>query len=260
MTPSPLHCPYCRSEFPEQAVVCASCTRDIAPFVYLIKQVQSLTDRIQEIEDAGVGLQGVGQINPASQEGTLVDSLEHIELRTGWLDLIKHAVPVWITLQFLHWFLFFVHDTSAVWLRAISIALPISVSLWTNRHGDLHFLSNALVAVVLASLSVFGMLGVTAFIDHTSWLPNTLVDWRETSDYLISIALGWITGYLMSKIVVHTHNKLKTRQNHGRSNSVKAASPPAALPDRFVQMMTYLAPIVSGLVSVYSGLKIFIDK
>ena len=260
MTPSPLHCPYCRSEFPEQATVCAACTRDIAPFVSLIKQVQALTDRVQEIEEAGVSLQGAGQVSANSLENTVADSLEHIELRTGWIDLIRHAVPVWITLQFLHWFLFFVHDTSAVWLRAISIALPISVALWTNRHGDLHFLSNALVALVLASLSVFGMLGVTALIDHTPWLPNTLVDWRETSDYLISIALGWVTGYLISKIIVHTSNKLKTRQGHGRSNSVKPASQAAAVPDRLVQIVTYLAPIVSGLVSVYSGLKTFIDK
>ena len=56
MTPSPLHCPYCRSEFPEQATVCAACTRDIAPFVSLIKQVQALTDRVQEIEEASLCL------------------------------------------------------------------------------------------------------------------------------------------------------------------------------------------------------------
>ena len=54
---------------------------------------------------------------------------------------------------------------------------------------------------MIGLLGVAGMLAVVAYTDNVPILPDNFVDWRETIEYSISIALANVTGNEVAVLV-----------------------------------------------------------
>lgn len=97
-----------------------------------------------------------------------------------------------------HWLIVVVYDMKLLVLRLASIVLPLGIALafTVNRRIVLRY--EVPVAIVIALLAVFGMSYVTAVVEKTTWLPENAREWRETIEYVASIALAYVTGVLVS--------------------------------------------------------------
>jgi uncharacterized membrane protein YozB (DUF420 family) len=109
----------------------------------------------------------------------------------------------------------------------------------------------SLAAHVLASVccglaAVAAMFTVTHLIDGVPLLPQDMREAREALEYCASIALAFLTGYLLT----HSLRRATLRP-------VAAAAPGALIghAQRFQQLAGLLSPICAGGLALYSGLK-----
>jgi hypothetical protein len=90
------------------------------------------------------------------------------------------------------------------------------------------------------------MFTVTHLIDGVPLLPQDMREAREALEYCASIALAFLTGYLLT----HSLRRATLRP-------VAAAAPGALIghAQRFQQLAGLLSPICAGGLALYSGLK-----
>lgn len=246
-----LRCPFCQSGVPEQAVACAACGRDFAGFRSLMRDVASLELRVKkleaQLEDAPV--------RAAADADLEILVLEPIERTPHWAQLGVLAVVVLALLLFGHWILLFVYDASVVWLRLVSIALPLLAAWWVNRHGTVTLFSNVVSGSALAVVAVAGMLGITAYLDQVAWLPENLRDWRETLEYTLSIGLAWVTGQWLGSAVVHARRMVQLQALRLRKLREGKKIKIDELTEKLQKFGAAAAPVASGLMAAYTGLK-----
>ena len=92
-------------------------------------------------------------------------------------------------------------DISPLYLRLASIAIPLPFGfllIWHARHGILWAVIDGILVGLVA---VAGMLIAVAVIDKVSVLPENAREWRETLEYVASIALANITGAVLGIFV-----------------------------------------------------------
>jgi hypothetical protein len=102
------------------------------------------------------------------------------------LLLIAHALVV------------FVYDLPTLVLRLVSIAIPLSIAIWMTLRRRIGPWFEIAMAVSVGLIAVGGMSYVTSMHEHTSFLPDSKREWRETAEYVASIAFAYVTGVLIS--------------------------------------------------------------
>lgn len=116
--------------------------------------------------------------------------------------------------------------------------------------------------------SVGGMLAVVALVDNVPLLPQSLRDWRETLEYVASIALATVTGSVIAILV--------RRMLPRTLDSTRAPSPAAItiartvachvgtqalrrraqkIQDNFGTIATAAAALAAGAGSIYTGVR-----
>jgi hypothetical protein len=97
-----------------------------------------------------------------------------------------------------HFLIIVVLDLSPFYLRFASMVIPLPfgfVLLWLSHHGVRWSVFDG---ILIGLISVVAMLTVVAFVDRVPILPETFRDWRETLEYVASIALANITGSVIA--------------------------------------------------------------
>jgi hypothetical protein len=78
------------------------------------------------------------------------------------------------------------------------VPLPFGFVLRFFFHNG--FKGAALFGIVTGILAVMGMLTVIGIIDRVPIIPDTARDWRETVEYMVSIALAGVTGSILALV------------------------------------------------------------
>jgi len=199
-----MDCPYCLEEVSEEALVCKNCTRDL----YLFKPMMA---RVEELEK---------QIANTHKQEAYEERIEELELlleehehRYAQRSLVKWVVDValylvapLILLLLAHWLITVVYDTKMIYLRIISMALPLPFAFILFKYHAHKLLPWFFGVVFLAVASVIGMSWITSQVDHSPVWPQSAYEWKEVLEYSASIAFSFLTGMLLGGMVYKNKN------------------------------------------------------
>jgi hypothetical protein len=235
--------------------------------------LDALQTRVRRLEEEVQGLRrGLEAISPAlgvgSGAGGATSLLGHgpTELAPQPIErLLFSALVATVLLVLAHWLVVVVFDLHTVVLRLVSIAIPFVVAVAMTLGRQLRLSAEALAAVAVAFLSVAGMSYVTSALEGTSPLPQDAREWRETVEYVASIAFAYLTGVLASSAwqahqgVRHEvgENTLRLAQAIARLTGKAVATGPE-LRNRIAsvqELINTLALVGAGATSLVTALK-----
>ena len=131
-----MNCPYCLSEVSEQAYVCKTCSRDLYLFKPLMAKVADLEEKL-----ATVSSPELYELRIAELEHLLDEQNHRLEERSSlqWVfDIALYLITPLLLLLLAHWLIAVVYDTKMLYLRIISMVLPLPFPLvaagpWARR-------------------------------------------------------------------------------------------------------------------------------
>lgn len=281
-----MRCPYCVSEIADEALVCPRCTRDLYLFKPLLEKIGQLEKAVAEQAAAAVANadariaaleQEVAALKAAPAPAIAAEVAAEVQAELApavpagtpagyWVAVAQALLPAILLLLFAHWLMLFVYDVKPLYLRVATILLPVPFGfLLASRFPD-EFRKSVFAAALLAVAGVLSMLGVTAAIDKVPLLPQDMRDLRETLEYVVSIALAFVTGLLLGEY--HARRKLAEL----RTNRVVLLLARAFVPneegklgiEKAVKKLTKLqeavTPAATGAAAVYAGVKAFLGQ
>ena len=214
-----MKCPYCLSLVEDEAVVCKVCTRDLYLFKPMMEKIRALEEKIQTQQSQEELQQRIAELEEA-----LVQAHEAVHAQKEGFG--KHLfnlgqfflIPLALLLLG-HALITVVYDLPLLYLRLVSVALPMPFGYWLFRSRKRILLPWFIAAAGLASASVVGMSAITGWVDHTPVMPQSMVEWKEFIEYAASISFSFLTGMLLGGMAYRrTHRRL----NKGPNRLLKA--------------------------------------
>lgn len=184
-----MNCPFCDEEIKDRALVCKHCGRDLTVLRPVLDRLMTIEGRLAAMETA---LQTLSEhVDDVRSKAPAAAAPAH-----HWKSVLAVVVPAILLTAVLlaaHWLIIGILDLNTWILRLVSILLPLPFGFLGSRRLP----TTIGVALVVAIVSVWGMLAITGTIDHVPILPQGAHDWIETGEYMISIALAYGTGHLL---------------------------------------------------------------
>jgi ABC-type multidrug transport system fused ATPase/permease subunit len=190
-----MQCPYCLSAVVEEALVCKTCTKDLYLFKPMMEKVALLEAKLEEIPNHEAYEKKILELEE------LIDALETKKNKSRGFDnfifdcLFFIFLPLGLLLVS-HTLITVVYDIKMLYLRIISIILPLPFGYFLfnsyKRSVFLWFIG----VIFLAVLSVIGMSYITNLVDNSPIFPQSPLEWQEFFEYSVSIALSFLTGML----------------------------------------------------------------
>jgi hypothetical protein len=189
-----------------------------------------------------------------------------VELRPqSWLRVAAAGMATITLLLIAHWLVVFVYDLHTLVLRLISVAIPLPFALWLTLRYRINPWFQIGVALVIGLVAVFGMSYVTSMHENTSFLPEGLREWRETLEYVASIAFAHHTGVLIS-CALQARSGARNRAGHA---TLKLAQALASVTGKAVRtggelkkrvdaiqgLINNLMPVASAIAALVAGVK-----
>lgn len=217
-------------------MVCKTCTRDLYLFKPMMARIAELEAQVRELSSR----QTLGeQADELVERGTEAVNRATANLVDSAGDIARFILAPLILLLVAHALITVVYDLNVVYLRLISMLLPLPFGFWLFRDEPRTLLPWFVGTAFLAVASVIGMSAIVGVVDQTSILPKNAFEWREVLEYSASIAFSFLTGMLISRV---TGGKVDSSHLH-------------ALSANFKTIGGSIAAILTTLVSIYTGLK-----
>jgi hypothetical protein len=215
-----MNCPYCLSEVSEEAYVCKTCSRDL----YLLKPMMSKVAALEE-KLAAIPSPELYELRIAELENMVEEQHQKILKRSpiGWIsDIALYLIVPLLLLLLAHWLIAVVYDTKMIYLRIISMVLPLPFAYALfNKHA--HKVMPWFIGVIfLAIASVIGMSWITSLVDNSPVWPQNLFEWKEVLEYSASIAFSFLTGMLLGGVAYAA--KQRARRAGLASSMMKVAA------------------------------------
>jgi hypothetical protein len=112
-------------------------------------------------------------------------------------ELLVFLVAPLVLLLIAHVLLTIVFNAPLVYLRIVSMILPLPFGFWLFRQSDRTFLPWFVATFGLALAAVIGMSASTSAVDHTPVWPQSAIEWREVLEYSASIAFSFLAGMVL---------------------------------------------------------------
>ncbi len=250
-----MNCPYCEERVNHGATVCKTCRRDISLVLSLRDANLVLEERVKELE---------AELGDLREHGPAVAAVEEAPARPGMIDLaaVYLVVPT-VLLIGAHYLLVIKFDANLAWLRAASIALPAVFGLMLERKLHPRWFVTLAYGVAVALVSVFGMSTMVHFTDGDAILPDSRVAWRETLEYVASIALSYLLGASLARVAQPI--KLTGGRSNGRTAKLatllathvagRKGEPLHERIQRMVKMIQLGVSAATAIGAVYTGFK-----
>ncbi len=260
-----MECVYCLSPVDENANVCKVCTRDLYLFRPLLEKVKVLESKVAEHQDPIELMARVKEL-----EALLVAERAQAEGKqaTAWWALADIAQFIFIPLALLllaHALVTVVYDINMLYLRIVSMVLPLpfGIYLFTTRKRSI--LAWFLGTAVLAAASVIGMSAITGWVDQTPVLPQSMVEWREFIEYAASITFSFLTGMLLGGMSYHRKHRVRAQKDASFLTALvagfgKGKSSPKDIHETIKKLEEMGGSLVAAgttAMSIYTGLKAF---
>lgn len=253
-----MNCPYCESNISSKAQVCPQCTRDLWLIKPLQEEVLALQQQVTELELKLTGL-GTSNLQAEPIETTHRTPSFNSDPPSAWLNLTAAALLSIAAALLLHWLLLFVYDVNPLVLRLATILAPALISalaLWFAKPNRWALI---VCSLLTGSMAVAGMLIVTGLFDNVPITPQNLRDWRETLEYGLAIALGFLTGAWIAALRQQLQQRKTKAHSKGLLNLLKRDAHGRIQVEDITETVekwaTFLGPVVSGGMALYSGVK-----
>ena len=254
-----MNCPFCQNQVSPKAYVCGHCGRDLVPWLSLLLQLEQQSQKIERLETTlGLPPELNAQGRPDALSALSVSEPPPVlwHLRRLLMGGVACALALWLA----HGLLLFVYDAPPLVLRLVTMVMPLLIALGLNARGDVDWRSNALTAGVLSCSALSVMLGITAWMDNVAWWPESKRDWIETFEYTVSIWLAWVTGHLVG-LALNKGQRLMFERRRLTQTGPGAATPRITeVSEQLQKLAAAAAPVASGLVAAYSGLKAILGE
>lgn len=264
-----MQCPYCLGEVEDEALVCRICTRDLYLFKPMMAKIATLEAQVQALPDAEAY---EARIRLLEQQLESVLAPVRPETKHGLgASLIALAAFILLPLCLLlvaHWLITVVYDTQLIYLRIISIVLPLPFGFFLfGRHKRAVWPWFA-GTCILAIAAVIGMSWITSLVDQTPVLPRNAFEWREFLEYAASISFSFLTGMLLGGMRYARQYRPQVRPLGPVGKAVGAGlqekkSAPEQLSDIIKKLTDYGSTAVAlgtTALSMYTGLKDFMGQ
>ena len=205
-----MNCPYCLSEVSEEAVVCKTCSRDLYLFKPMMAKVADLERQLLEIPNQEAYEKRISELELMLDEHEQKVATPKSPARWA-LDVTLYLFVPLLILLLAHWLIVVVYDTKMIYLRVISMLVPLPFAYILFK-GHQHKLLPWFIGVAFLSIaSVIGMSWITSLVDHSPVFPQSLFEWKEAIEYAASIAFSFLTGMLLGGVAY------ASKQRHRRA-------------------------------------------
>ena len=254
-----MNCPYCLSEVSEEAHVCKTCSRDLYLFKPMMAKVAELEAKMTAIPSSEAYVLRIAEL-----EQTLEEQHQKLEQRSflSWVSDIAFYILVPLLLLLLaHWLITVVYDTKMIYLRLISMALPLPFAYFLFKSRSHKILPWFIGVIFLAIASVIGMSWITSLVDKTSVWPQNLFEWKEVLEYSASIAFSFLTGMLLGSVSYASkqrHRRFGLLQSIARFNSLDQSASLKNMHGNMKILQEYGGTVVAlgtTAVSIFTGLR-----
>ena len=218
------------------AVVCKTCGRDLYLFKPMMARIAELESRIDELSSRQTISEQADELVERTAE---VFSKNRANIANFAGDVARFLLAPLVLLLIAHALITVVYDLNVVYLRLISMVLPLPFGFWLFRDEPRTLLPWFVGTAFLAVASVIGMSAIIGLVDHTPVLPRNAFEWREVLEYSASIAFSFLTGMLISRV---TGGKVNPDNLHALSTNFKTIG-------------GSIAAVLTTIVSIYTGLK-----
>jgi hypothetical protein len=215
---------------------------------------------------AAIPSQEVNELRIAQLEYLLDEQNQQLTDRPlfAWVkDIALYLIVPLLLLLLAHWLIVIIYDTKMIYLRIISMILPLPFAYFLFK-SHAHKLFPWFVGVVfLAISSVIGMSWITSLVDRTPIWPQNFFEWKEVLEYSASIAFSFLTGMLLGGVAYA--GKQRRRQDGIMNMLIKVASTQSAggvsiqgMHGLMKSLQDYGGTVVAlgtTVVSIYTGLK-----
>lgn len=183
-----MECPFCAETIKDEAVTCKHCTRDLRVVRPVILEIHDLVIELDRLQRR----------------------LDRINARLAWQDAparivsryaVRYVIPVVVLLLAAHYLVTVQFNISPLYLRLASLVIPLPFGIAAYAVSKIGARGAFGLGAVIAFLSVGGMLTVIGFIDNVPIIPRTALEWRESFEYGLSIALAFLTGNILALLV-----------------------------------------------------------
>jgi hypothetical protein len=164
-----------------------------------------------------------------------------------------------------HSLVVFVFDLPTLVLRLVSIAIPLPIAVWMTLHRRIRPWLEVSMALSIGLIAVGAMSFVVSVHEHASFLPETGREWRETLEFVASIAFAYGTGVLISG----TAQARSGAPNRAGQVTLKLAQAVASVTGKAIKtgpeikkhvdliqaLINFLALLVTGAMAIVTGLR-----
>ncbi len=183
-----MECPFCIETIKDESLVCKNCTRDLTLARPVIFEIQDMIAELDVLQR---------ELNRARMRLAMIET----PARFLVAHVATFAVLPSILLMAAHFLVTFGFDVSPVYLRIVSVLIPLPFGFALAISRNIGFRGAMAFGFVIAALSIPGMLAVTAHLDNIDILPSNRQEWREAFEYATSIALAFGTGNILATLL-----------------------------------------------------------
>ncbi len=197
-------CPYCVETIEAAAIVCPHCTRDLLFAKPLMDSIDALSERVAALEASMAEAAEAAQSERPAAQTALPAEAAGIAVAQRETGSVRWAIPIMpiVTLIAAHAILIVLLDARLVYLRLLSIGLPFVAGFLFRKGAPGFIWIDVIVGLLVACLAIAGMLWNVARADGVPLLPAGREEWSETFQYGLSIALGFVSGALLRRVVL----------------------------------------------------------